>query len=358
MSKIEFGIVGGAGWRAEFYLRIAAALPERFHITGMVVRNEEKACGVESAWGVRTYRTIDEMLRAGAPAFVVTSVPWAANPAVICELTARQVPVLSETPPARDVSEMTGLVDFIRTGAKIQVAEQYPFQPLHAARIAVARSGRLGTVTQAQVSACHGYHGMVLMRRLLGIECENVAITARRFKSPLVAGPGRNGPPKEEKVGDSAQDIAWLEFEGKLGVFDFTGDQYFSWIRSPRLLVRGERGEINNEELRWLADYLTPMQCRFERVNAGENGNLEGYYLKGIRAGAEWVYRNPFTPGRLTDDEIAVATCLEKMSAYAAGGHAFYGLREACQDHYLNLMIAQAIKSGQTVRTETQPWAT
>jgi hypothetical protein len=30
-------------------------------------------------------------------------------------------------------------------------------------------------------------------------------------------------------------------------------------------------------------------------------------------AGEEWIYKNPFIPGRLTDDEIAIATCLKKM---------------------------------------------
>jgi hypothetical protein len=87
-------------------------------------------------------------------------------------------------------------------------------------------------------------------------------------------------------------------------------------------------------------------------------GNLEGYYHKGIVAGGEWVYRNPFAPGRLTDDEIAVATCLDKMAAYAAGGPSFYGLPEASQDHYLGLLIDRAVQSGEAVTTERQPWMT
>jgi hypothetical protein len=222
----------------------------------------------------------------------------------------------------------------------------------------MARSGRLGAVTQAQVSVAHGYHGVSLLRTLLGVRFENCSIIGRRFNSRIVAGPGRDGPPKENKIVDAGQELAWLEFDGKLGVFDFTGDQYFSWIRSSRVLVRGEKGEINNEQACYLADYLTPIHCRFERRNAGEDGNLEGYYLKGIQAGSEWIYCNPFAPARLSDDEIGVATALEKMGAYVRGGPAFYSLAEACQDRYLDLLIQEAITTGRTVRTETQPWAT
>ena len=38
MKTIHYALVGG-GWRAEFYLRIARELPERFVIDGLVVRN-------------------------------------------------------------------------------------------------------------------------------------------------------------------------------------------------------------------------------------------------------------------------------------------------------------------------------
>lgn len=46
-------------------------------------------------------------------------------------------------------------------------------------------------------------------------------------------------------------------------------------------------------------------------------------------AGEQWVYENPFIPGRITDDEIAIASCLEKMNDYAKGGQDFYSLAEA-----------------------------
>ena len=352
----DFGIIGG-GWRAEFFLRVARELPEQFHIGGMLVRDAVRGERLETEWGVKTVRTLDELLHLADFEFVVVSVPWAVSPPMLRALTEHGMPALAETPPAPDLDGLIALHELTARGATIQVAEQYQFQPMHAARLALARSGKLGTVTQAQVSAAHGYHGINLLRGLLNVGFDEVTITARSFSSPIVAGPGRSGPPSGEKVVESQQVIAQLDFGDKLGVFDFTGDQYFSWIRSPRLLVRGERGEINNQQVRYLQDFLTPIELDLRRVDAGQGGNLEGYYHKGIMAGSDWLYRNPFIPARLTDDEIAVATCLQKMSAYVQGGPGFCGLPEASQDHYLSLMINEAIKTGEAVQTQKQVWA-
>src|SRR6202034_2672725 len=130
---------------------------------------------------------------------------------------------------------------------------------LHAARLAFVRAGKLGEISQVQVSVAHGYHGISLIRKFLGVSFENVVIRASAFKSPLIAGPGRAGPPSEEKKIESLQIIAHLEFGDKLAIFDFTPDQYFSWVRSQRLLVRGDRGEINNLDASYLADFRTPV---------------------------------------------------------------------------------------------------
>jgi len=355
MNPIKFGIVGG-GWRAAFYLRIARTVPERFAVTGVVVRDAAKGRQIEERWGVPTHRTLDALLRADPPSFVVVSVPWAVTPTVVVELAERTIPTLAETPPAPDVEGLRGLYERVGPGARLQVAEQYPYQPLHAARLALVASGVLGTVTQAQVSVAHGYHGMSLIRRFLGLAFEDATITAHRFVSPLVEGPGRGGPPAQERLTSSTQVIAHLDFGDRLGVYDFTGDQYFSWIRSPRLLVRGERGEIDGTRVRYLVDYQTPVALDLRREDAGVDGNLEGYYHKGILAGATWLYRNPLAPGRLSDDEIAVGTCLERMAAYVDGGPDFYSLAEAAQDHYLSLVLGQALARGEGVATQPQPW--
>ena len=353
---IRFGIVG-AGWRSVFYLRIAHACPDRFKVMGVVARNPAKAAGLAERFGVPLYTSVDDLVVSAKPMFVVTSVPWSANPDILRQLAKLGMPALSETPPATTVDEMIELWSLVKQGAKIQVAEQYWLQPHHAARFSFVQSGKMGRISQVQVSVAHGYHGISLIRRFLGIGSENAEITAHSFTSPIVQGPGRDGPPTQEALVDSSQLIAWFNFGDRLGVFDFAGDQYFSYVRGQRLLVRGERGEIINDSAVYLQDFLTPIHVTFTRHSAGPNGNLEGNYLKGIQAGEEWVYRNPLAPGELSDDEIAVGTCLLKMAEYADGGDPFYFLAEACQDRYLDIMMQEALEKGQSVTTETQPWA-
>jgi len=356
MKQIKFGIVGG-GWRAEVYLRIAKALPEKFCVIGMVVRDPLRGEQMERIWGIPTFRSVEEMLHKTSPSFVILSVRSESLPSMIQELISCEVPVLTETPPASDLDALIALNQAVGSHAKLQVAEQYMFQPIHAARLSVIQSGLLGETSQAQVSIAHDYHGMSIMRHMLGVEFENAEIQAMSYTAPLIQGPSRNGGPAEERTVASTQVIAQLQFGDKSGVYDFSGDQYFSWIRSPRLLVRGDRGEIHNGTVKYLQDFATPMEFDLKRVNAGEDGNLEGYYLKGILAGERWAYQNPFIPARLSDDEIAIATCLDKMDHYVNGGPSFYSLAEASQDHYLGLMIKQAVATGNKVKTTQQIWA-
>jgi len=356
MEKIIYAIVGG-GWRSEFYLKAAKALPERFEVCGMVIRDEVKGKVFENKLGVKTFRSVEELLEFTAPSFVVVSVGLDAAPIVTRQLVEKNIPVLTETPPAPDVEGLIEINKLTGYGTKIQVAEQYNLQPLHAARLSIAKSGKLGNVNQVNISVCHGYHAMSLIRRFMGIKYENAVISAHTFKSHLMKGPDRKGDPTIEETMISDQVIAMIDFGDKLGIYDFDGEQYFSWIRGLRLTVRGDKGEIIDNKVRYLKDFQTPIEIDLKRMNAGENGNLEGYYLKGIIAEGEWIYRNPLISGRLSDEEIAVASCLLRMDAYVKGGAEFYSLAEASQDRYLSLMIERAVKNNEIVRTITQPWA-
>lgn len=356
MEPIVFGIVG-TGWRSEFFLRIARALPDRFSVCGTVTRNPAERSDFALKWGVKLYEDIDALVDQARPSFVVTSVPRSVNPQTIEAIVARGLPVLSETPPATDVPSLVAFYRNIRkAGGKVQVAEQYFLQPHHAARLAVIESGLIGTASQAQVSAAHGYHGVSLIRNFLGVTFEKARIAAREVVSPIVGGPGRDGPAEKEEIRSSKQLVAWIDFGDRLGVFDFAGEQYFSPVRAHRVLVRGERGEISGNRVSYLKDFRTPIHLDLTRHDTGREGDLEGHHLKGLQLGGEIVYTNPLAPARLSDDEIAVGACLLGMQRYVETGEDIYPLALACQDQYLDLLCQQAAETGGEMETETQAW--
>ena len=126
-------------------------------------------------------------------------------------------------------------------------------------------------VSHAQVSAAHGYHGTSLLRHYLGVGAEPCTIKATAFTAPIAESPARQGvePDPAGKTADSTQTIAWLTFDcddgtKKLGVWDWVGDIYFSYIRTPRILVRGDQGEIRDTTVRYLMAPLDPMEFELQ----------------------------------------------------------------------------------------------
>ena len=59
---INFVVIGG-GWRAEFYIRIAKALPEIFNLSGVCVRTPKRAEYISQKYNVKISGTIDELLK-------------------------------------------------------------------------------------------------------------------------------------------------------------------------------------------------------------------------------------------------------------------------------------------------------
>jgi predicted dehydrogenase len=101
--------VVGTGWRAEPYLRLAAVLPDRFGVTGIVAHSEASQEGARRDWGVEVYADLDAALAAERPDLVVLSVPWPVTPVLVRRLVELDLPVLTETPPAPDLDGLHAL---------------------------------------------------------------------------------------------------------------------------------------------------------------------------------------------------------------------------------------------------------
>ncbi len=342
MSPVRFAVVG-SGWRAEYFFRVAAARPDLFEIPGVLVRRDAEVDRVASAHGLSAVtdpERIDEL----APDFVVVATSATTNTDVCERLARRGHAVLLETPAGVEDAQFDRLDGLAATGARVQVAEQYQFQPLLAARLAIIRSGRLGPITSARVSVAHEYHGVALLRAALGVGVGAFSAQGHAHHSSITRGPDRTGPPHVDELVPSTEVVATIDFDGRLGVYDWTDDQYFSWIRALRFVVRGERGEIDGDTVRYLDDAGDPVEQTLHRWDTGLVGNLEAPGHRGYLLGDEWVYRNPFPTTRWSDDEIAVATVLGKMAAYVAHGTEFYPLAEGVHDARVAAAILTAIR--------------
>lgn len=358
-EAVRFALVG-TGYRATYFARAARALPTRLELAGAVSRSAAGARVATEGWRVPAYRDVAELLAAGRPDFVVVSVPWSAAVPAIAELAAAGLPVLTETPPGPDLDGLRVVTDLAAGGARVQVAEQYPYQPLHAARIAITDAGLLGPVHEAALSVAHGYHAFALMRRHLGVTGEPAAVRAVRGEAGVQRPAGRGGPRTGAGTVTEQRIHGIVDFEGgRVGTYDFGDAQYWSLTQSHHVLLRGRDGELADTTLLRVSTVDGPdaaVTVPLVRQAAGEGGDMAGQYLRGISAGDRWWWRNPFPGTRLFDDELAVATVLELMAAYARGGPAFCGAADGAQDHYLNLALLRAADTGETVRTERQPW--
>ncbi|MFI9488082.1 Gfo/Idh/MocA family protein [Promicromonospora sp. NPDC052451] len=360
------GIVG-SGFRARTVLRVLHALPGRFEVAGVATRNaadrEALSAGGLPAAGLPglpapAWATVSELLAAGRPDLVVLTLPAGPAQPVVRDLAAAGVPVLTETPAAGTVEELATLQRLVDDGACVHVAEQYHLEPLIGAQLAVAASGRLGTVTDAHVAVAHDYHGISVLRRALGIGFDDAVITARRDARRVLPSPSRADDPEDRALVDTVHATAWLDFGDRLGTYEFDDVQYRSWVRSPTLLVRGERGELRDDVVRHVGPDGLPRHATLERVAAGGAGSHEGMFLRGYTLDGEWLYRNAFRPARLPDDELSIARLVAAMADHVLdGAPSPYSVAEAAQDQYLQLAVRRAAASGERVRTSPQPWA-
>lgn len=358
MEKLRFGLIG-SGWRSEFYIRIAKALPEIFELTGVLVRDKDKGELFRKKHLVPVVQTPEE-LKMQCPDYVVLAVRRGIISEYLPRLFAMGVPVLCETPPGESLKQLERVwYSCQKYHGKIQVAEQYFAQPLYAAWYKAIRSGRIGRVENISISALHGYHGASIIRRYLDVGFGNVKIYGRRFWFDVTETYGRDGMTFDGEVFPFARDRLTMEFDdGKVAFFDFSDPaQYHSFIRTRQLTVQGVRGEIDDMTIRYLTGDNVPVTQELKRIDLGVYNNQDWSHY-GIMLGEEFLYQNPFGNARLNDDEIAVAACMKRMGDYLETGEEFYSLRDALQDMYICLIMDEALSHpGQEITSTSQCWA-
>jgi predicted dehydrogenase len=352
----RFGLVG-YGWRAQYFLKLAALFPDRLQAAGVAVRRTETGERVRDRWKIPSYTSPAELLTHERPDFVISSVPWAANPGIVTDLVQAGVRVLSETPPAPDLDGLRALWRQVGPSGLVQVAEQYPLMPAHAARARLVADGVIGQPTSVQVSSTHLYHAIALIRGLLHVGFETDTVHGRTFTAPLVDPLVRDAWTDDDTPKDAATTIATLDFGGAMGLYDFTDNQWHNQLRARRIVIRGSQGEIVDDQVVRLAEPRTIVRSPLVRRQIGYDLDLDGYDTDHLTFEGRVVYHNDLAGQRLPDEEIAISTLLLDMAAWCRDeGPAPYPLAEACQDHLLALAIESATSSDRTITTTSESW--
>ena len=315
---IKYGIIG-AGWRAEFYLRIASLVPDIFTVSGIYIRNESKRQEFAKKYNVPIFDNLENLLNTDLD-FIVSCVNKDSINETAQMLSDRGIAVLTETPVSTDTLK-----------GKIQVAEQFHFMPRNQAYKKIIDSGILGEVHQVQLSCCHDYHAASLIRFFLDIKAETPTKTTISLPDKLTRYNCRNGHIEPTLV-DSEHKITVLDFGTKTAIYDFNFEQYFSDIRASRVIIRGTKGEIINNTCTYLKNGL-PYSFEIKRNCFGAEESLDGFSLLNITGNGEILYTNPFKNARLSDEEIAIATCLLKMKEYLKDNITFYCPHSAFIDY-------------------------
>ncbi len=318
---INFVIIGG-GWRAEFYLRIAKALPDIFSVSAICVRNTERAAEIAHKYNVKTVASVEEVLREPFD-FIVNCINKNEISSMAVQLADMGYYVLCET-PIMNQPESKHCYD------RIQVAEQFHKKGRYQAIKKLIDSGIIGEINHIHMSVAHDYHAMSLMRFFLQDDNKPKLLSDLTLQDRMVKTNGRVGVLEHKKLENAAQTIKVFRFNKATVVYDFNPEQYFSPIRKDRLLIRGAKGEIEDNVVRYLNDNSEPISSNISFTSAGL---LDGFYCNKITFENQVLYSYPFHSARLSEEEMAIAECLRGMKDFVQSGEALYSYERAYHDY-------------------------
>ncbi len=326
MKPVRVALIGCGNRARDYYAKLLRLLPG-FDVVGCVSRRTESAAPLAEQLTAPVFRDLDELARAARFDFAVLSVPYHQNGAVGLELVERGISYLGETPIAHQLADGDVIVHRARErGLVVGVAEQFPSFPIEALKRSAIESGLFGTILHAASDfAGHGYHGMALVRGLIGLGVRPVQ--ALGIQRSFAVAPhwsrieGRAGRDRER------WDFGTVEFaNGAFASFLFTDHGYDSplrWHREVRFF--GSRGMGVNDRLAVLdpdrrEPLPLPIQWETDEISGQTVARALSVAVSAHLGGGRVEWRNPFPGIALRDDEIAVAQCLHDMAEAVTNG--------------------------------------
>ncbi len=320
-------VLCGTGWRAQFYMRIAAAFPEEFRIVSVYTRRSDEMERLNSL-GFRATLSLDEALSYAHDGVIVSSGRDGFLP-LLENLAGRGEGILSETTFLSLGESELDRAEKIRGYAM----EQYWHTPLYSSiRQALPKIGKVWSV---YLSALHNHHAASILRGIFpGKEIREVKRVLDSSFPSLKTG-ARPGLVRTGETEDYSRKITVVEFRtGEVFINDFSSTQYHSYIIPSRIEIRGERGVITEKGITYIGKEGYPVRedFVFHRDSAKINHTTT---LTHVTLGGDVVFTNGFYPSSLDDDEIAIAAMLREFAAGLSG----YSISDAVEDARLGKLL-------------------
>ena len=352
----KVGIIGN-GNRTKAFLKVMQELPDIFNFAGMYFRNSEKAEEFNKIHKGLGFSNKDEFYKQNFD-FVIIALPRFAVPEACEEAFKLSIPVLCETPPGKNLDDLNKIYDLkLKYNAKIQVSEQYFCQAYHSGILKIINEGKLGEISNLEISMIHDYHSLSMIRKYLGVGFENCKVYGNDYAFPVVKTCSREGLVLDGETAEVKHRRAVFEFEsGKVAFHNFCSEQYHNYLRTRHFQIQGNRGEIHDYDVNFLDENNNAINSKIVRSDLGHYSNLDGYANRGLTLNGKYIFKNPYERARLNDDELAIASIMEGMGKYASDGEEIYSLEDALQDTYLYHIMDEAINSHKTLETSTQKW--
>lgn len=339
--RIRFGFIGG-GHRVEtIYAPVMKALSEEVEVCGVATSSPEGAKRISQKTGWVGGTDSRALVEREKPDGLIVAVPPGSVDSVYLGLVELGVPLLLETPACWN--ERTGR-RLLKEGRKRKllagVAEQFPFLPEFQLQRKLISLGLIGHVKSVVNNfAVYDYHGIALLRSLLGSDRKPVAAQAVYL--------------------NMGQNERWL-----MGSFTMDDGSFAAHAYSPAYEKVHHR-DSGGLKVYGSAGTLLPGEARFEMGNSKsmvskifreeERGELKSLHVDTIDGVVRW--ENPFLGHGLTDEQIAVGCLVRSMAdAIRYSGACAYPYWSALEDvEILNAMRYSAQRGGLRINLPASP---
>jgi len=175
-DRLNIALVGAGGRGLGVRLPHILLMKDRFNLVAVCDVDGEKARKVAAEQGVRAYTRLQDLVKNERLDVAAISTPGDSHHAIGAYLAEQKVNLIVETPVAITLPTADLLIEAVeRNGVKLEVAEQYPRDPMHFMKRKVIDLGLIGGVLRVySLFQTGGYHIVSSLRMMAGAEATRV----------------------------------------------------------------------------------------------------------------------------------------------------------------------------------------